>query len=127
PGRPKKADSAAPAKRGPGRPKKAATAATPAKRGPGRPRKATAAKATKPTTAKRGRGRPAKQVDGDVLTKIPGLGDKLDTLFRARGVKTYKGLANMSQTAIKSVLQEAGPRFRNADPAKFQAAAKKLA
>jgi hypothetical protein len=52
----------APAKRGPGRPPKSATAAAPsafAKRGPGRPPKSVGSTAPKPP-AKRGPGRPAK-------------------------------------------------------------------
>jgi hypothetical protein len=52
----------APAKRGPGRPAKAASAAAPAKRRPGRPAKVAAVSAPAAALAKRGPGRPKKVV-----------------------------------------------------------------
>jgi predicted flap endonuclease-1-like 5' DNA nuclease len=123
PGRPKKAATTT-AKRGPGRPKKAATAeAKPAtaKRGPGRPKKATTAK---PATggAKRGPGRPRKTpaVPASPLVAIAGVGPAMAAKFEESGVKTPAALAKLSNVKMAAILAKCGPRYRNADSAKMQ-------
>jgi hypothetical protein len=68
PGRPKKEEVAVTAKKKPGRPKKEEVAAAPAKRGPGRPKKEEVAAAP----AKRGPGRPKKEEVAVTAKKKPG-------------------------------------------------------
>lgn len=67
-------------------------------------------KATKQSTTP---GRPGGPED---LKFIQGLGAKIETLLNEQGVKTFNDLAKASQASVKSVLENAGPRFKNQDP-----------
>ena len=73
-----------------------------------RDRSATASKTTaKKTTAK------AKKDD---LTKIEGIGPKIAGLLNAAGITTFKKLSTSKTTAIKKILEKAGPRYKMHDP-----------
>jgi len=127
PGRPKKAATTtanAPAERSPGRPKRSATAAVAAKRTAGRPKKSTATKpATKPATgaAKRpGRPRTKPVVPQSVLQTIPGVGPAMAKRFEEAGVKTVAAFAKLSNAKMQPILETCGPRYRNADAVKMQ-------
>lgn len=63
----------------------------------------------------------------DNLTKIKGVGPKIQGLLNAAGFMTYSDVAKAKKTALQKVLDEAGPRFRAHDPATWVAQAKELA
>ncbi len=52
----------------------------------------------------------------DDLKKIEGIGPKIESLLNAKGVKTWAQLATSEVSFLRSVLDEAGPRFRMHDP-----------
>lgn len=78
---------------------------------------------------KKGPGRPRKkkQIDGDDLTAISGLGASIDKLLREAGVTTYREMAKLSPDKFREILQGAGPRYKNKDPQPWIAAAARLA
>ena len=51
------------------------------------------------------------------LTKIEGIGPKIQELLRAAGIHTWARLAETDVATLRSVLDEAGPRYRVHDPA----------
>jgi len=52
----------------------------------------------------------------DDLTKIEGIGPKINQLLNAQGIWTFADLANTKVDFIKQVLDDAGPRYRVHDP-----------
>lgn len=52
----------------------------------------------------------------DQLTFIHGLGSRIQELLNERGIKSFAQLANANESKIRSVLRDAGPRFKNQDP-----------
>ena len=67
--------------------------------------KATTAKKKKATTKKK-----------DDLTKVEGIGPKIQELLNKNGIKTYGELSAMSAKKIKTILESAGSRYRIHDP-----------
>ena len=52
----------------------------------------------------------------DDLKVIEGIGPKIETLLNAAGIMTFAQLARSSAASVKSILDEAGPRFQMHDP-----------
>ncbi|MCB0569405.1 MAG: hypothetical protein KDC66_06575 [Phaeodactylibacter sp.] len=52
----------------------------------------------------------------DDLKKIEGIGPKIEELLNAAGIYTFQQLATTAVDKVKAVLEEAGPRYRLADP-----------
>lgn len=80
-------------------------------------KKASATKTTrrKASTAKKQEG--PKRPDGpEDLKFIQGMGEKIESLLKAKGIKTFADLAKASQSSVKEVLQNSGPRYKNKDP-----------
>lgn len=82
-------------------PKKAKAAAPAAKPAP---KAAAPAKAAAPTSA------------ADNLTKIEGIGPKVNELLQAAGVTTFAALAGASFEQLKGILADAGSRYQMMDP-----------
>ena len=49
----------------------------------------------------------------DDLKLIKGIGPKLEQLFNENGIETFAQLAKASEAKIKSILEKAGPVFKN--------------
>ena len=52
----------------------------------------------------------------DDLKVIEGIGPKIETLLNAAGIMTFAQLARSSVSSVKTILDEAGPRFQMHDP-----------
>ena len=52
----------------------------------------------------------------DDLTKIEGIGPKIQEVLNDSGIYTYKSLSKSDSASIKASLDEAGPQFRMHDP-----------
>ena len=52
----------------------------------------------------------------DDLTRIEGIGPKIEGLLNAQGITTWARLADTDVASLQSVLDEAGPRYRIHDP-----------
>ncbi|MCA9935029.1 MAG: DUF4332 domain-containing protein [Anaerolineales bacterium] len=59
---------------------------------------------------------PTEPIEPDDLTKIEGVGPKIAELLQAAGFATYAQLAQAETSTLQKVLEEAGPRYRLADP-----------
>ena len=108
-----------------GRPSKAAAAKTSSSRGT---KKAATAKAKparskasgdKPKTTRR-RGRPSTKPAPSVLTQINGVGATMAKRFEEAGITTINQFAKLSDNKMKEVLEQCGPRYRNADAEKME-------
>jgi large subunit ribosomal protein L20 len=53
---------------------------------------------------------------GDDLTKIEGIGPKINELLKVAGIKTYVKLAATPLKNLKHILKQAGPTFKACDP-----------
>lgn len=74
----------------------------------------------KPRTAAPARPRKAAPRAGhDDLKKVEGIGPKIETLLQDAGIRTWSDLAGASASRLRSVLDEAGPRFRVHDPSSW--------
>ena len=62
--------------------------------------------------------------DGDDLTKVEGIGPKIQGLLNAAGIYTYSDLANATEKRLRDILHEAGSRFQMHDPETWAAQAK---
>ncbi|MEM1258887.1 MAG: hypothetical protein AAGH81_10170, partial [Bacteroidota bacterium] len=51
----------------------------------------------------------------DDLKLITGIGPKLEMIFNENGIETFAQLAKASEAKIKSILEKAGPIFKNAN------------
>jgi large subunit ribosomal protein L20 len=60
--------------------------------------------------------KPAKEVAGDDLKIIEGIGPKIADLFIAAGISTFAQLAATDTERMKEILAEGGPRFATHDP-----------
>lgn len=63
----------------------------------------------------------------DDLKRINGIGPKLEKIFNENGIVTFAQLATASEAKIKSVLELAGPIFRNANFSDWVKQAEELA
>lgn len=109
---------------------KSTVAPTDKKRGPGRPKKVEPIETTSSSPViKRGRGRPPKPkavLEGDDLTQLTRLGDRVMEVMYQYGIKTFEDMANTSVERLREILRENNmSKFRN--PAPWPAEAKKLA
>ncbi len=63
----------------------------------------------------------------DNLTKITGVGPKIQQLLNAGGIMTYNDLAKAKKSTIEKILDDAGPRFNAHDPSTWMTQAKEMA
>jgi predicted flap endonuclease-1-like 5' DNA nuclease len=68
-----------------------------------------------------------RRIELDDLTVIEGIGPKIAELLGDAGVTTWRRLAEADPADLRGVLDDAGPRFRMHDPAKWPAQADLLA
>ncbi len=66
----------------------------------------------------------AKKTAADKLTKIEGIGPKIEKLLQATGIVTFADLSKATQKTLKSVLTEAGSRYKMHDPTTWPQQAK---
>jgi predicted flap endonuclease-1-like 5' DNA nuclease len=57
-----------------------------------------------------------KSIDPDDLTVIEGVGPKIASLLGDAGISTWRELSDAEPGRLRSILQDAGPRFRVHDP-----------
>ncbi|MEL6975224.1 MAG: hypothetical protein AAGL29_07495 [Bacteroidota bacterium] len=62
----------------------------------------------------------------DDLKLIHGIGPKLETIFNQNGIITYAQLAKISEAKMRSILEKAGPVFKNANFADWMKEAEKM-
>ncbi|MFK8004849.1 MAG: hypothetical protein AB8H03_00700 [Saprospiraceae bacterium] len=62
----------------------------------------------------------------DNLTKITGIGPKIQQLLNAGGIMTYNDLAKAKKATVEKILEDAGPRFNAHDPSTWMKQAKEL-
>lgn len=84
------------------------------------PAKTAATKATKATAPKAA----AKAVVADDLTKIEGIGPKINELLGKAGIVTFADLASAKISVLKEILEAAGKRYQMHDPATWNEQAK---
>ncbi|MEL6925790.1 MAG: helix-hairpin-helix domain-containing protein, partial [Bacteroidota bacterium] len=84
-------------------------------------KKATTKKATTKKTATK------KTTTVDKLTKVEGIGPKIEKLLKEDGIDTFAKLAKASKTKLKAILNAAGPRFKMHTPDTWAAQAKMAA
>ncbi len=58
----------------------------------------------------------AAAVEPDDLRKIEGIGPKIERILQDHGIRTFAQLAQVEMDRLREILQQAGPRFRIADP-----------
>ena len=58
-------------------------------------------------------------VGPDDLKRIEGVGPKIAEILNAGGINSFAELANADTNYIKKILEEAGPRFKMADPSSW--------
>lgn len=63
----------------------------------------------------------------DDLTMIDGIGPKVADLCTGIGILTWNDLANTEESLLRTMLQDAGPRFRTHDPSTWPEQARLLA
>ena len=68
-----------------------------------------------------------KDAQADDLTKIEGIGPKISELLNNAGISTFVILAGTTADKIKSVLEEAGSRYKSHDPTTWPAQAEMAA
>ncbi len=56
------------------------------------------------------------EVKPDDLTKVEGIGPKIQGILYSKGIMTWEKLANTDPAIIKGYMDEAGPRYRMHDP-----------
>lgn len=96
------------------------------------PKKASAPKATEEKVAPAPKTKAVKVVKAaaptpaakDDLTKIEGIGPKIAEIFIAKGIATFADLSKAKPAALKTILDEAGSRFKMHDPTTWPAQAK---
>lgn len=70
-------------------------------------------KAKKDRIRVEGVGPPKAQED---LKRVEGVGPKIESLLQEADIRTFSDLADASASKLRSVLDEAGPRYRMHDP-----------
>jgi predicted flap endonuclease-1-like 5' DNA nuclease len=63
-------------------------------------------------------------IDQHNLQKIEGIGPKIVEILNANGINTFAELAEADVARLRQILQEAGPRYRLADPETWPAQAR---
>ncbi len=54
------------------------------------------------------------------LRIIEGIGPKIESLFHEAGIRSFEKLASANLKTLRSVLEQAGPRYRSHDPATWR-------
>ena len=54
--------------------------------------------------------------EADDLTKVEGIGPKINELFQNAGIRTFADLAAATEEQLKQILVDAGPRFASKNP-----------
>ena len=105
-----------------GRPRKNSTTAKSGRRSKSTGTKSTGTKSTdgNKTKTTRRRGRPSTKPAPSVLTQINGVGATMAKRFEEAGVTTINQFSKLSDTKMKEVLEQCGPRYRNADSDKME-------
>ena len=65
-----------------------------------------------------------KRIKKDDLKIVEGIGPKIEGLFHASGIKTWKALSEISTDRCQEILSSAGDRYRIHDPASWPMQAK---
>jgi predicted flap endonuclease-1-like 5' DNA nuclease len=65
-----------------------------------------------------------KKVSREDLTRIEGIGKKIEELLNGAGILTFADLAKSTQKNLKFILSEAGPKFAIHDPSTWSKQAK---
>lgn len=65
-----------------------------------------------------------KNIKQDDLKVVEGIGPKIEEMFRAAGIKTWKALSETSVASCQEVLDGGGDRFKVHDPASWPMQAK---
>ncbi len=94
----------------------------PAKKAPAKRKPAAAKAKVVDLKAARAAGLKIKSVDD--LTVIEGIGPKINSLFKDAGLKTFAQLATATVPKIRKILDDAGPRYRIANPSTWPKQAK---
>jgi len=66
---------------------------------------------------------PTADTAGDDLRRIEGIGPKIAELLAAAGIASYAALAASEPARLRAILDQAGSRFRLADPSSWPAQA----
>jgi predicted flap endonuclease-1-like 5' DNA nuclease len=103
-----------------GKPEKVAKAAA----APKAEKAPAAAKAPKAPKAEKAPAAKPTKVAADDLKKIEGVGPKIADLLKAGGIVTFADLAKAKVSAVKAILDAAGPKFQMHDPATWAEQAK---
>ncbi len=69
-------------------------------------------------------GKPTPKTSPDNLTKIEGIGPKIAGILNDGGITTFAQLADTDPSVIKTMLENAGPRFQMHDPGSWPRQAK---
>jgi predicted flap endonuclease-1-like 5' DNA nuclease len=85
---------------------------------------ASAAIKTEPFNAKSATAALGKTVKLDDLTIVEGIGPKIQQLFHAAGIKTWKALSETSVATCQQILTDAGNRFKVHQPGSWPMQAK---
>lgn len=67
---------------------------------------------TAKTTAKKSGSKSKK----DDLTKVEGIGPKIQEIFNKSGIRSFEDLGENTPTKLRKILKEAGPRYKMHDP-----------
>ena len=57
-----------------------------------------------------------KRIKWDDLKVVEGIGPKIEGLFHAIGIKTWRKLSETNYDTMKKMLNDAGPRYQMHDP-----------
>ncbi len=89
-------------------------------------KKVTAKRATSKTTAKKATAKrtTSNNTGKDKLTKIEGIGPKIEGLLKAAKIVTFNDLSKSKVSVLRNVLAEAGPRFKMHNPSTWAQQAK---
>jgi large subunit ribosomal protein L27 len=91
---------------------------------PVKPKKAKAASPkTEEVKVVKEKATPKAKAKADDFRKIEGIGPKIAELLNSAGISTFVELANLDVAKIKSILDEAGSRYKSHDPTTWPAQA----
>ncbi len=76
------------------------------------------------TTGSKAAAKPAKAAVKDDLSKIEGIGKKIDALLKKNEINTYQQLSKVTVKKLKLILEEAGSKYNMHDPATWPKQAK---
>jgi small subunit ribosomal protein S2 len=68
-----------------------------------------------------------KEVEGEDLTKVEGIGPKISKIFQESGINTFANLADKTEAELSAILTEAGSKYASKNPASWPKQAKMAA